>query len=365
MKYLFFFVHPSKFHVFRVTINELKKRGHNVEVLITSKDVLEELVKSEGWEYINIFPEGRKIEGLPIFISSAINTFRTVFRLFKYTRKKKYDLFITDDLLVYLGRLKGIPTLVFTDDDLSVTRQFALILSPSTKILAPEITDLQNFNSKKIGFPGYKELAYLHPNVFSPDKKHLYFLDSPDQKFFILRLVSLRSYHDVGKKGLSDKQVKKLISILEPKGKVFISTERPLPDFLEKYKISIDPKHILHALAFSELFIGDSQTMTSEAAVLGTPTIRCNDFVGKINVMEEKEFKYGLSFNFLPSDFDPMIEKVKELLENETIKLQFQKRRDLMLTEKIDLSAFLIWVFENFWDIDFYEPMDFERFKTK
>ena len=46
MNYLFFFVHPSKFHVFKKTINHLKNNGHNVEILITSKDVLEELVKN-------------------------------------------------------------------------------------------------------------------------------------------------------------------------------------------------------------------------------------------------------------------------------------------------------------------------------
>lgn len=363
MRFLFFFVHPSKFHVFRITINELIRRGHQIEVLITSKDVLEELVKSEGWDYSNIFPEGRKIDGLPPYISSGINTLRTVYRLYRYTKKRKYDLFITDDLLVYLGKLFKVPTIVFTDDDLSITKQFALILSPATKILAPEITDLQKYNSKKIGFPGYKELAYLHPNVFRPDWKFLTFLDSHDQKFFILRLVSLRSYHDVGKKGLSDNQVFKLISILEPRGKVFISTERPLPNNLEKYRINIDPKDILHALAFAEIFIGDSQTMTSEAAVLGTPTIRCNDFVGKINVMEEKEIKYGLSFNFLPSDFERLIEKVEEILEDETCKFKFQKRRDTMLEDKIDLSAFMVWLFENYQEIDFHKPIGFEKFK--
>jgi predicted glycosyltransferase len=363
MRFLFFFVHPSKFHVFRITINELKRRGHHVEVLITSKDVLEDLVKSEGWDYSNIFPEGRKIDGLPPYISSGINTFRTVHRLYKYTKKRKFDLFITDDLLVYLGWLFRIPTIVFTDDDLSITKQFALILSPATNILAPEITDLQKYNSKKIGFPGYKELAYLHPNVFHPDRKHLTFLNSYDKKFFIIRLVSLRSYHDVGKKGISDIQVSGLISILEQKGKVFISTERPLPKNLEKYRIKIDPNHILHALAFAEIFIGDSQTMTSEAAVLGTPTIRCNDFVGKINVMEEKEIKYGLSFNFLPLDYEKLLEKVKEILEDETYRAKFQKRRDAMLKDKIDLSAFMIWLFENYTELDFNSQFDFERFK--
>lgn len=334
-----------------------------MEVLITSKDVLEELVKSEGWDYFNIFQEGRKIDGVHPYLSSVINTFRTLFRLYTYTKKRKYDLFITDDLLVYLGKLKRVPTIVFTDSDYSVAKQFALILSPATKILSPEITDLQKFNSKKIGFPGYKELAYLHPNVFCPDRKYLTFLESQDSKFFILRLVSLRSYHDVGSKGLSDAQVSKLISVLEQKGKVFISTERSLPKHLEKYRISIKPKYILHVLAFAEIFIGDSQTMTSEAAVLGTPAIRCNDFVGKINVMEEKEIKYGLSYNFFPSDFESLIKKVEELLNDETKKMSFQKKREIMLTEKIDLSAFMIWVLENFQKIDFSKPINFESFK--
>jgi predicted glycosyltransferase len=261
--------------------------------------------------------------------------------------------------------MKITPTLVFTDDYLSVTKQFALVLFPATNVLAPEITDLGKYNSKKIGFPSYKELAYLHPNLFSPDKKFLSFLDSPDQKFFILRLVSLRSYHDVGKKGLSDIQVSKLISILEPYGKVFISTERSLPEPLERYRIIIDPKNILHALAFAEIFIGDSQTMTSEAAVLGTPTIRCNDFVGKINVMDEKETKYGLSYNFLPSDFDRMIKKIQELLKDENSKSRFHQKRDVMLKEKIDLSSFMVWLFEKYHDIDFMKPIDFERFIKK
>ena len=104
MRYLFFFVHPSKFHVFKNTINTLLNHGHKVDILITTKDVLETLIKSEGWEYTNIFPEGRKMKGVPLYISSAINTVRTISRLFKYVKGKKYDLFITDDLLVYVGK---------------------------------------------------------------------------------------------------------------------------------------------------------------------------------------------------------------------------------------------------------------------
>ena len=51
MCFLFFFVHPSKYHLYRITINELIRRGHEVDIVITSKDVLEDLVKKEGWKY--------------------------------------------------------------------------------------------------------------------------------------------------------------------------------------------------------------------------------------------------------------------------------------------------------------------------
>ena len=88
-KFLFFFFHPSKYHVFKNTINILKSKGHTCDVLITSKDVLEDLIKNEGWEYTNIFPEGRKIKGIPSKLVAVFNTFRTVFRLKKYIGKKQ------------------------------------------------------------------------------------------------------------------------------------------------------------------------------------------------------------------------------------------------------------------------------------
>lgn len=348
MNFLFFFVHPSKFHVFRKTINYLQNHGHKVDVLVTSKDVLEELVKKEGWEYTNIFQEGRKIKGLSPILSSVINFFRTIFRLYKYTKGKNYDLFITDDLLVFLSKWEKVPSIAFTDDDLAITKQFSIILSRATHVLAPIITDLGQFNTKKIGFEGYKELAYLHPNTFIPDKEVVKEFNPDFKKYFLIRLVSLRAYHDVGMKGLTNDQVKKIIALLETKGEVYISSERLLPEQFEKYLLKIEPEKIAHVIYFAELFIGDSQTMTSEAAVLGTPAFRCNDFAGKISVMDEKEEKYGLSFNYLPKDFDEMHVKLEEIISQENFKQEFIEKKQKMLSEKIDLSKFMIWLFENY-----------------
>ncbi len=90
-----------------------------------------------------------------------------------------------------------------------------------------------------------------------------------------------------------------------------------------------------HILFFANMFIGDSQTMTSEAAVLGTPSFRCNDFAGKINVMEEKEIKYRLSFNYTPACFNDTYNKIESLLKVENYKNEFQINRTLMLKDKI------------------------------
>ena len=92
-KFLFYLVHPAKFHFHKVQINELKTRGYTVDIVINTKDILEELVKEEGWQYTNLFPNTRKIKGVHVYISAFISLSLSIYRLWKYTRKKKYDIF--------------------------------------------------------------------------------------------------------------------------------------------------------------------------------------------------------------------------------------------------------------------------------
>ena len=97
---------------------------------------------------------------------------------------------------------------------------------------------------------------------------------------------------------------------------------------------------------YSTMFIGDSQTMASEAAILGIPSLRCNDFVGRISYLNEEENKYKLTFGFKPSNFNDFIEKLIELVERANLKEEFQSRRQKLLSDKIDLTAFLVWFVE-------------------
>ena len=92
----------------------------------------------------------------------------------------------------------------------------------------------------------------------------------------------------------------------------------------------------------------DSQTVASEAAVLGVPSVRINTFVGRISYLNELEKKYELTFGFLPNDFENALNKIKTLFNQKDLNLIFQKRRKKMLTEKIDLTAFIVWLIENY-----------------
>ena len=98
----------------------------------------------------------------------------------------------------------------------------------------------------------------------------------------------------------------------------------------------------------ADLYIGDSQTMAAEAAVLGTPSIRFNDFVGKLGYLEELEHKYGLTFGIKTSEPERLLQKVGELLNTPMLKEKWQKRRQKMLSEKIDVTAFMVWLIENY-----------------
>ena len=347
--FLFFFVHPSKFHVFKKTINHLKNNGHKVEILITSKDVLEELVKSEGWDYINIFPEGRKIKNLSPYISAGINFFRTIYRLYKYCRNKKYDLFITDDLLVYVGKLKKVRTIAFTDDDIKIVKQFSIILKFADHILAPTITNLGKYNKKKIAFDGYKELAYLHPNQFKPNLKLVKNIIS-EKDFFILRLVSLTAYHDVGKSGITKEKAIRIINLLSNFGKVYISAERKLSSELEEYRLKIEPHQLKDVLSQAKAYIGDSQTMSSEAAILGVPSFRFSDFVGKISVMDEKDDVYKLSKSYKTKDFTKLLKDLESSLKGDDFSLKIKENQQKMISEKVDLTSFMIWFLESYPD---------------
>ena len=143
---------------------------------------------------------------------------------------------------------------------------------------------------------------------------------------------------------------RKIIQRLEKLGNVYISSERELHEEFEKYRLNINPLDIHHLMAFATLYIGDSQSMSVEAAMLGTPSVRFNDFAGKISVLNELETKYQLTYGIHSSEPEKLFAKLDELLVLPDLKTVFQQRRQKMLADKIDVTAFFSWFIENYPD---------------
>lgn len=335
MKVLFQLGHPAHFHLFKNTIADLQRDGHETYILIRKKDILEDLLKEAGMPYINILPSGKK---------SAITLILRLWRVFLFTLTHHVDVLVgsTPEVaqIAWLLRRRSV---VMAEDDASIVPQFIKAVKPFVdNYLSPVSCDNGPLESSTTHYEGFHKLAYLHPNRFTPDPVVVDRYFDHSRPYFLLRFARLNAYHDVSANahGINDETAMKLIEILSPHGNIYITSERELSSDLEKYRLNINPLDIHHIMAFAALYIGDSQSMAVEAAMLGTPSIRFNDFAGKIGVLEELEKKYQLTIGIPSSNPERLYNTVKEIINTDNLREVYQARRQQMLEDKIDVATF-------------------------
>jgi predicted glycosyltransferase len=270
-------------------------------------------------------------------------------RLLKIVNEYDIDLGVGSSINIpHVSKLNKMKSIILDDDDDEVEPLFTRFGHPfADTILSPVGTPRKS--KKTVYVNTYHELSYLHPNWFTPDPTVLQEVGlKVGEPYFILRFNAFKAHHDVGVVGLTIENKRRLVEYLNKRGKVFITTERNIDEEFMPFQLSVSPEKVHSFMYYATMFVGDSQTMTSEAAVLGTPAIRCNTFVGRIHYLEEEEHKYGLTYGFLPNETERMFEKIKELLAMPDLKEKWQTRRQKMLAEKIDYSKFLTWFVESF-----------------
>ena len=339
--------HPAHFHLFIKTILSLKEKGMRVVVVIRPKDVLEQLCINSDIEYIKVTERLRSVGKLGLALSVIKKTWETL----KVVRQEKPDFLIgSEGVLSYVGKLTGTPSYICDEDDAEATPLFAKLFYPFfTGIIAPTVCSVGRWGDKKISVESYHELAYLHPNHFTPDASYLVkygiFQDKP---FYLIRFAALNAYHDVGIHGINNEDAIRLVDMLKSYGTVFITSERALSEELEPYRLRINPLDIHHIMAFADMFVGDSQTMAAEAGVLGVPFVRLNDFSGRLSYLNEIEDKYQLGFSHKSNDKELFFNSIQKWLDTPDRKVVCAERRERMLSEKIDYAQFLTWFIENY-----------------
>ncbi|MBP1664742.1 MAG: hypothetical protein H6Q19_1882 [Bacteroidetes bacterium] len=343
MNILMDIAHPAHVHLLRNVYKELISRGHKVIVTVKEIPAAKSLLENYKIPYIYLGGKKDTIAGKAFF------QFIYNIRILKLVISEKIDIgFCSSMTIAHISRISKMNSILLDDDDDEVEPLYVKYAHPfADVILSPDC--LKRKSSKTIYYSGYHELAYLHPGRFTPDPEVLTEagLKTCDT-YFLLRFNAFKAHHDGGIQGLSLENKRKLIILLERYGKVFITTESDMDEEFKKYQLRISPEKIHSLIYYATMLIGDSQTMTSEAAILGTPAIRCNSFVGRISYLEEEEHVYNLTYGFLPDNTNAMFDKIEEMLSIPDLKSEWQRRRQRMLADKIDVAAFQVWFIENY-----------------
>lgn len=339
MRYLFHLGHPAHFHLFKNSIHSLKNEGHEVVIMIKKKDVLEDLLQASGFDYVNVLPKGRADNKLAL----AWSVLKTDLKIMAYCLRRRPNYLVGTSIAIgHVGRVLRIKNINVNEDDADVVPLYSKLSYPfANLILAPTTCGNGKWESKSLKYPGYHELAYLHPKVFSANRAKATKVLGFEGPYFIMRFAKLNAHHDDGITGITDKVALQIINLLKPHGRVYITSEREFDDKrLEQYRVKISPIDMHDVMAFASLYIGDSQTMAAESGVLGVPFIRYNDFVGRIGYLKELEEVYNLGIGLRPGEPRELIEAVQSMMNNFDTNI-FDKRRIQMLNEKISLSEFI------------------------
>ena len=261
--------------------------------------------------------------------------------LLKVARKFKPDILLSHGSIyaAHVAGLIGKPHVSFEDTG---NMEQILLYKPFTKSILVSDSFKKHFGKKTVVYPGYHELAYLHPKRFKADPEILrkYNID-PDEKIILLRFVSWNATHDFQHPGIPMELKQKAVEVFSKYGRVLITSENELSEEFKPYQIRINPIDIFHVMAHCKLVFGESGTMASEAAVLGVPAF----FVDNTSrdYTQEQEKKYGLVFNYpeIPAEIDKAIDKAEQVLTDSSMDKTFTEGRKKLLADKIDVTGFL------------------------
>lgn len=323
--------HPVQALMLHPVIRELERRGFAPRVFGRDKDVCMELLQGFGLE-ATILAERRWGR-----LGAARELVTRELRMLRLARAERPLAVVgTSVHAARVGKLSGALSVVINDDDAAAVPFFAHLAYPlADLIVKPDCLAFEN-HPRQATYKGNQQLFYLHPSRFQPDPGIRAELGvAAGHRFGIVRLSALDAHHDVGVRGLTPAHLAEIARRLPRDVEVFVSAENrgSVPEGWRR--IQLAPSRIHHVLAAASFFIGDGQSMAAEAAVLGTPAFRINDFVGRISYLKELEAR-GLAFGFLPNEQQSLMDRLSEVLNGQIPAEHFAQARRRMLSDMVD-----------------------------
>ena len=291
LRVLFEIVHPADVLFFKRPIEILTSQEVDILILSRRKDITCALLDELGFSHEPTTTAGNGVFGL------ASELLRRDIATVLAARRFKPTVMIGFGgvAISHAGWFLKIPSIGFYDSE-NAELQTRLTWPFITNLYVPESYTGNTPHERTTRVPGTKEMSYLHPSAFAPDRNVAIRNGlAPGIDNFFVRIVAWRASHDLGKSGWSDATLRAVLGKLEQHGRIHLSSEIPLPGEFDRlvYKGSIADVH--HLMAHCRLVIGESATMASEAAILGVPAIYCGrDFPGYVRELETAGLLHNL-----------------------------------------------------------------------
>lgn len=360
MRIIFGVGHPKHVHVRKNIVKKLIENGHEVKILAIDKDITLHLLDVYGLDY-EVYGKHQKN-----ITNKAYGMFGRIYRAFAIAKRFKPDILIGGNpYLAHVSKMLRKPHIMTTDTEHAHISY--RLTSPFTDVICTPACYKGRVNPKKhVTFNGYFELAYLHPNYFTPDPSVLDDMGlRENDKFIIMRLVSWNASHDARTKGFSNEFLERSIDALKEYGDIFITSERKLGKNLERYRITFPPEKLHSALYYASLYVGDGGSVAVESAILGTPSIHVvsvklasGKVVGASQIhgnFEELVDRYNMVYSY--TDQQHAMDKALEILQCDDAKKELRKKRKKLLDDKVDTAAFMIDFIEKYPE-SFYKYME-------
>jgi predicted glycosyltransferase len=314
--------HPKHFHQFRPVVERLAQ-SHSVHIIARDKDVVLRLLQEAGIPFESY---GRHRHGLA---AKLVGAPATLLQYGALLRKVQPRLVVSKSspYAAVLGRAFGITTVIMPDSE-GVAINERVVIPLADHVITPASFE-RDYGLRHHRVKGFFEAGYLHPRYFRPDPAALEPLGlAGGQPFAVLRFVSWGASHDVRQSGLADQHKLRMVRELSRYARVLVSAEGPLPSEIQAARLTAPASRIHDILAHATLYLGDSQTMATEAALLGTPAVRCNSFVGASDFSNfrilEREFE--LLHNI--SSPEDALRRAVSLVVDPEAKRRWQRRRE-------------------------------------
>ena len=342
MKIVIDFGHPAHVHYFKHFIKAITDNGHEIMCFARERYPIQELLNAYGIEAIN------RGKGYNNGTGKVWNTLRIIYLMYRNARSFKPDICMSfgglyTTLLAQLVRAKAISL----DDTETAKWQQIICLPLVDLILTPSCYKI-DLGKKQIKFPGTMDMAYLHPNRFTPDESVLDELGLEiSERFAIVRFVSWNAHHDLGCKGMTLANKIRLVKELSGIMRVFVTSEGAVPDELREHQCSIMPQKMHDVLYYAHMIAGESGTMSSEAAILGTSAVfmnnarfGCLEYFGDMGLIS--------MYNESIDDQERAIHRAVEIARNDHQKVDNCKIIQEHLKKMLDFTDFLVWLVEHY-----------------